>query len=78
MRKNRDNKNRDNKNRDNKNLANKEQRSDHAAGNGLLSRRVFLEGALLAGAAGSTAALAETLAVPRWMTEPGGSPFTTS
>src|SRR5262245_16813617 len=52
-----------------------EQRSDHAAGNGLLSRRVFLEGALLAGAAGSTvgstAAPAEPLAVPRWLHEPG-------
>jgi sulfane dehydrogenase subunit SoxC len=68
-------KNRDNKNRDNKSLESKEQRSDHAAGNGLLSRRVFLEGALLAGAAGSTAgstaSSAEPLAVPRWMTAPG-------
>ena len=64
MRKDRDNKKRESRER-------KEQRFEHAAGNGLLSRRVFLEGALLAGAAGSTAASAEPLAVPRWMTEPG-------
>ena len=39
----------------------------------MLNRRVFLEGALLAGAAGagSTAAGAEPLAVPRWMKQPG-------
>jgi len=50
---------------------------DHAAGNGLLSRRGFLEGALLTGAAGSTvgstATVAEPLAVPRWMTQPGAN-----
>src|SRR5262245_9541283 len=48
---------------------------DYAAGNGLLSRRVFLEGALLSGAAGSgiAAASAEPLAVPSWMTQPGAS-----
>src|SRR5262245_66495113 len=48
-------------------------RQDYAAGNGLLNRRVFLEGALLAGAAGSTAASAEPLAVPSWMTQPGAA-----
>jgi sulfane dehydrogenase subunit SoxC len=64
MRKDRDNKKRESRER-------KEQRFEHAAGNSLLSRRVFLEGALLAGAAGSTAASAEPLVVPRWMTEPG-------
>jgi sulfane dehydrogenase subunit SoxC len=45
-----------------------------AAGNGLLSRRVFLEGVVLAGAAaGTTAASAEPLAVPRWSIEPGAA-----
>jgi len=44
MRKDRDSKKRESRER-------KEQRFEHAAGNGLLSRRVFLEGALLAGAA---------------------------
>jgi sulfane dehydrogenase subunit SoxC len=43
---------------------------DAAAGNGLLSRRVFLEGALGAGAAIS-AASAEPLAVQPWMKQPG-------
>jgi sulfane dehydrogenase subunit SoxC len=50
--------------------------AEPAAGNGILSRRIFLEGALLAGAAGASAtgALAEPLAVPRWSKEPG-APF---
>src|SRR5262245_58658847 len=49
-----------------------------AAGNGILDRRVFLERALLASAAGAVGAgasgadaQAEPLAVPRWMTQPG-------
>jgi sulfane dehydrogenase subunit SoxC len=46
---------------------------DPAAGNGILSRRVFLEGALVAGAAGAglSSALAEPLTVQPWMKEPG-------
>jgi sulfane dehydrogenase subunit SoxC len=46
---------------------------DPVAGNGILSRRVFLEGALLAGAAsaGVSSASAEPLAVQRWMKVPG-------
>ena len=49
--------------------------SDHAAGNGILSRRALLEGALIAGAAGAgmVEAAAEPLAVPRWSTEPGAA-----
>jgi sulfane dehydrogenase subunit SoxC len=49
--------------------------SDHAAGNGILSRRALLEGALIAGAAGAgmAKAAAEPLAVPRWSTEPGAA-----
>jgi sulfane dehydrogenase subunit SoxC len=44
-----------------------------AAGNGLLNRRIFLEGALLAGAttAGLSGAAAEPLAVQPWMKKPG-------
>jgi sulfane dehydrogenase subunit SoxC len=44
-----------------------------AAGNGILNRRIFLEGALIAGAtgAGFTSAAAEPLPVPRWMKVPG-------
>ncbi len=44
-----------------------------AAGNGLLNRRVFLEGAFAGGAAtiGVSAASAEPLAVAPWMKEPG-------
>jgi sulfane dehydrogenase subunit SoxC len=54
----------------------KERQYEHAAGNGILNRRVFLEGAFIAAATGSagggvTAARAEPLAVPRWMHEPG-------
>jgi len=49
--------------------------ADPAAGNGILNRRIFLERTLLAGAAGigagTTGALAEPLAVPRWSKEPG-------
>src|SRR5712671_3439672 len=46
---------------------------DLAAGNGILSRRIFLEGALVSGAAsaGVSSALAEPLAVQSWMKEPG-------
>jgi sulfane dehydrogenase subunit SoxC len=46
---------------------------DPVAGNGLLSRRIFLEGALGAGAIGAaaTAAAAEPLAVQPWMKQPG-------
>jgi hypothetical protein len=44
-----------------------------AAGNGILSRRIFLEGALVSGAAsaGVSTALAEPLAVQSWMKAPG-------
>ena len=44
-----------------------------AAGNGILSRRLFLEGALVAGAAGAGAptAFAEPLTVQPWMKVPG-------
>src|SRR5205809_5645994 len=47
-----------------------------AADNGIMSRRIFLEGALIAGAAGASvaAARAEPLAVPAWSKQPG-SPF---
>ncbi len=55
-----------------------DKRKDHpplepAAGNGLLNRRIFLEGALLAGAtgAGLSAASAEPLPVAPWMKVPG-------
>ena len=43
------------------------------AGNGILSRRIFLEAALVTGAAsaGAPGALAEPLAVQSWMKEPG-------
>jgi hypothetical protein len=49
------------------------QPGDPAAGNGILSRRVFLEGALLAGAAGASAsdAMAEPVTVQPWMKVPG-------
>ncbi len=50
-----------------------------AAGNGILSRRIFLERALVAGAAGASlgvsGAAAEPLTVPTWSKQPGG-PFT--
>ena len=46
---------------------------DPAAGNGILSRRIFLEGALAAGAAGAavSGASAEPLTVQPWMKVPG-------
>ena len=46
---------------------------ERAAGNGILNRRIFLEGALVAGAAGMsvTGASAEPLAVPHWSKQPG-------
>jgi sulfane dehydrogenase subunit SoxC len=49
------------------------ERSKQVAGNGILNRRLFLEGALAAGAAGVgiSSALAEPLAVQSWMQEPG-------
>jgi sulfane dehydrogenase subunit SoxC len=48
--------------------------SDPAAGNGILSRRIFLEAAVVAGAAttGASSAAAESLAVQPWMRQPGG------
>jgi sulfane dehydrogenase subunit SoxC len=50
---------------------------EHAAGNGILNRRVFLQRAVLTGVAsagtGATAALAEPLAVPSWMKQPGAA-----
>ena len=61
-------------------MPNKDQQRERfgepAAGNGIMSRRIFLEGALIAGAAGAsvTAARAEPLAVPAWSKQPG-SPF---
>jgi sulfane dehydrogenase subunit SoxC len=47
--------------------------SDPAAGNGILSRRIFLEGALVTSAACARApnASAELLAMQSWMKEPG-------
>src|SRR5882757_5586580 len=44
------------------------------AGNGLLNRRLFLEGIALAGAVGVSEAAAEPLAVPQWSKQPG-APF---
>lgn len=46
---------------------------DRAGGNGLLHRRLFLEGALLAGinAAAVTSASAETMTIEPWMSTPG-------
>ena len=46
---------------------------DPAAGNGILSRRIFLEGALVTSAAcaGASNASADPLAVQSWMKEPG-------
>ena len=54
----------------------RERFGEPAAGNGIMSRRIFLEGALIASAAGAsvTAARAEPLAVPAWSKQPG-SPF---
>src|SRR5438270_4121732 len=55
----------------------RERFGEPAAGNGIMSRRIFLESALIAGAAGTVAgtAQAEPLAVPAWSKQPG-SPFT--
>ena len=57
-----------------------EREFDHAAGNGILSRRVFLEHALIGGVTGAaavgtplTAASSEPLAVPTWMKQPGAA-----
>src|SRR5215468_11849479 len=46
---------------------------EHVAGNGMLSRRIFLEGAMLTGAGGiaASSASAEPLTVQSWMKEPG-------
>ena len=54
-------------------LSSLSKQSDPAAGNGILSRRIFLEGALVTSAAGAGAsnASAEPLAVQNWMKEPG-------
>ena len=53
----------------------KEWHPEHAAANGILNRRVFLEGALVAAAAGAgaTETRAEPLPVPNWMKEPGAA-----
>src|SRR5438105_107253 len=55
----------------------RERFGEPAAGNGIMSRRIFLESALIAGAAGAGvgAAQAEPLAVPAWSKQPG-APFT--
>ena len=47
--------------------------AEPAAGNGILSRRIFLEGAFVAGASGAglAGASAEPLAVQQWMKVPG-------
>jgi sulfane dehydrogenase subunit SoxC len=49
--------------------------AEPSAGNGMLNRRVFLEGALIAGAVGAapSGGKADPLSVPRWSTEPGSS-----
>jgi sulfane dehydrogenase subunit SoxC len=49
--------------------------AEPSAGNGMLNRRVFLEGALIAGAVGAapSGGNADPLSVPRWSTEPGSS-----
>jgi sulfane dehydrogenase subunit SoxC len=53
-----------------------EPHAEPAAGNGILSRRIFLERGLIAGVAGigagTTGAMAEPLAVAPWSKEPGG------
>ena len=56
-----------------KNGDSREWQSERAAANGILNRRVFLEGAFVAAAAGtgSTAAGAEPLPVQGWMKQPG-------
>ena len=54
---------------------NKEWQPERAAANGILDRRVFLEGALVAAAAGAgvVEAQAEPLPVPNWMKQPGAA-----
>ena len=54
---------------------NKERQPERAAANGILDRRVFLEGALVAAAAGAGVieAQAEPLPVPNWMKQPGAA-----
>jgi hypothetical protein len=54
---------------------NKEWQPERAAANGILDRRVFLEGALVAAAAGAgvVEAHAEPLPVPNWMKQPGAA-----
>jgi sulfane dehydrogenase subunit SoxC len=54
---------------------NKEWQPERAAANGILNRRVFLEGALVAAAAGAgvVEAQAEPLPVPNWMKQPGAA-----
>ena len=49
--------------------------AEPAAGNGILNRRIFLEGALVAGAAGASvsAASAQPLAIEPWMKTPGAN-----
>ena len=48
---------------------------EHVAGNGMLSRRIFLEGVVLASATGiaASSAAGEPLAVAPWMKEPGAA-----
>src|ERR1700761_7066438 len=51
-----------------------ENNPEPVAGNGLLNRRLLLEGLALAGAMGVTSAAAEPLTVPQWSKQPG-APF---
>jgi sulfane dehydrogenase subunit SoxC len=48
-----------------------ENNPEPVAGNGLLNRRLLLEGLALAGAMGATSAAAEPLTVPSWSKQPG-------
>ena len=54
-----------------------EHQIEPSGGNGMLNRRIFLEGALISGAmaAALSPGEADPLSVPRWSTEPG-APFT--
>ncbi len=56
-------------------MTGKRMRPEPAAGNGILNRRIFLEAALAAGAAGTSlsSASAEPLAVQPWMKSPGAN-----
>ena len=51
----------------------RERFGEPAAGNGIMSRRIFLESTLVAGAAGTivSTAKAEPLTVPAWSKAPG-------